>query len=206
MAFKTLSGFTSSDVGANGLKQFTSATPPLASDFNNDFTDEQAAAAYGMLAGVLSGGAITAAALNVTIPAGLTYFARQVWINDGSVVTVSVPDASTTYLWGCSDGQIRQTATTTPPSSFDNRTACILTKVVSSGGNAAVDDTARQRARTADGPNHVVSENAPSFAPVMDTIPAGAEVTIAAGSQQFVFDSLLVSGILRVSGKLRITA
>lgn len=204
MAFKTSSGQAASAVGANGLVQFTTGVAPTAAQFNSNWADDQAPAMYGMLSGVLEGGAgITAAGgLSVSLAAGLSYYARQVWINDAAV-TVGVADASTTWLWGCADGQIRQTTTSSPPSGWTARTACILAKVTSSGGAVtAVDLTAQEQARIAAA--RLAAENAPVSAPAADVIPGGASVLVPAGAQQMLMDSLLVQGAYLVRGKVKV--
>ncbi len=203
MAFKTLSSLTNAQVGANGQKSFAGVL--TADDLNHAFNDDQAAPMEGLLAGVLFGGACTASALNVTIPANTIYFARTVWINDADLV-VGVSDGTTTYLWGCSDGQIRSTSSTTPPSSFDTRSACILAVAIAVAGVVTLDRTGQQMGRYADGAAHLVSENAPVVAPVADTIPAGASASVPAGSQLQVMETLTIAGVLTIGGKVRVTS
>lgn len=200
------SGGSSPSAAASGLKEWASGDALAATDLITDLRDEQEAARLGLLSGLLAGGVCTASALNVTVPVDTVYFARSVWQVVTSAAVIGVPDNATTYLWGCSDGQIRQTSTTTPPTSFDNTTACIIIKATAVSGVITLDFSVAQWARQAWGAARVTTENNPSFAPVMDTVPLGATVIIPVGSQQQLFGSLQVSGSLIVRGRLKVTA
>jgi hypothetical protein len=207
MAFRTVAGFnplggSAPAANANGL--FPMSGPVSGANWDKTHLDLTQAARQQSLSGVLSGGVCTAALLVVTIPANTYYIAGGiVWYNTGAE-TASVSDAATTYLWGCSDGVIRPTSTTTPPTDFTAATACIITKAVAVSGVATVDNSVQQRARTADHANRVVSENAGVFAPNLDTIPATFRGVIPAGSQYPVYDKFTNAGTIVISGKLRV--
>src|SRR5205085_11878234 len=114
MGFKTLSGYLPANVQANGIINFGTSPydVPTANDWKNTFADTYGLAYHMQMPGVLSGGVCTVSALNVTVPSGTIYYAEQVWITDSAVVQ-GVPDGTglVTYLWGCSDWQVRQVAT-----------------------------------------------------------------------------------------------
>lgn len=157
MAFKTITGADFSDVGPSGLREFSSGSVLHSSDLNGNLQDSQAYQMYSNLSGVLIGGPCTSSGLIVTIPSGVVYFARQLWTSD-SPTSVAVPDESSVYVWGCSDGVLRLTTTTVPPSGFDNRTACIITRAVSSAGSVTVDDSVRHLSRVSNGSSRTVTE------------------------------------------------
>lgn len=204
--FKTLSGAAPGDVGAGGLRGVTDGEAIGATAFNGDQTDLQSVGMFGLLAGVLSGGACTASGLKVTIPAGTRYFARQVWEMVYSP-SISVPDAATTALWGCSDGKIRQTASaSTRPDGFDPRNCCLLTVATTVAGVATVDNSLQERARYADGTSRRALENGGVWAPVPDDIPAAVEAVVPTGHQIELFDSITVAGTLTVHGKMRVSS
>ena len=202
MAFQSYTGAAYTDVAGGGLRSFIDYV--IAANANNDLYDLQSNPMYGLISGVLVGGDITASALAVTIPSGLAFYARQVWINSGTY-TLNVADASTTAVWGCCDGQIRTSAgASTYPSTFDYRTACLLCVVTSSGGVATVDNTQRQWARSIDGTGRRVLDNGGVWAPVPDTIPSTSQAIVPAQHQIQIFDSLTVNGAVTVHGKLRV--
>lgn len=206
MAFTTLKGFTHSQTDADGLIPFGEPgyTTMDKTIFRNTLKELLQGGMYQGLAGVLAGGVCTAATNVVTIPANTYYIAGGVgWFN-ASAHTESVADG-TLYLWGCSDGEIHTSSDTTPPTGFTTRTACIITKAVTTGGVAVLDNSVQQRARTADGTNRIIGENAKVFAPVLDTIPAGFVGVVPSGSQYVVHGKLTLSGgKLTLLGKLRL--
>jgi hypothetical protein len=58
-----------------------------------------------------------------------------------------VPDNAVTYLWACSDGAIRQTATNAAPTGWSaSLNCCLLVKVTLASGTPTVDLTVQQRA------------------------------------------------------------
>jgi hypothetical protein len=118
-------------------------------------------------------------------------------------MTQLVTDDATTYLWLCSDGETRITTTTTPPTSYDERTACILCRVVAASGTATVDLSVQQRARAAS-TGRYVSEGAGLWAGVPDTIPDACWAEVGDARQLAIMDALTVYGTLRVMGKARI--
>jgi hypothetical protein len=137
MAITTLSGTLPTAVTAAGVRNYTTGDAVSAAGLQADLGDAYAPAMYCLPAGVVLGFACTASGLSVTIPAGSVWFARQVWLVTGDI-TVTVPDNATTYLWGCSDGVIRQTSSTTPPTGYTAYTAAIVAQVSASSGVATV--------------------------------------------------------------------
>ena len=205
MAFKTLSGQADTLLAApSGINEWVSGDTPTAAEFNNNLADAYGYPYYSVLAGVMSGGVCTFATLVVTVPTSTIYYARQLFVSD-SGTNITVPDAATTYVWGCSDGELRITSSTTPPASFDTRTACILCSVAASGGViTSIDLAVQQRCRYADPANRVQGENAGLWAPIPDSIPSGLTLDIPTDHQITVWDELLVTGTVYVSGKLRL--
>lgn len=159
MAWTTLAGTTAAAADAYGLKTLASGAAPSANDFNYNWRDAIRGGAWALQPGVISGGVCTAANLVVTIPQNTIYYARSQWTNADAAATSTVPDDATTYLWGCSDGEIRQTANTTPPLGYDVSTACILCKATAAGGTATVDLTVQQKARLADNARILTANN-----------------------------------------------
>lgn len=205
MAFTTIKGYTATQTDADGLIPFGEAgyTTLDKTIFRNTLKELTQAGQYQSLAGVLSGGVCTAAANVATIPANTTYIAGGiVWFN-AAAHTESLADG-TLYLWGCSDGEIRTTSDTTPPVGFTSKTACIITRAVTTASVSVLDNSYQQRARTADGTNRIVSENALVFAPLMDSVPSAFAGVIPAGSQYPVWDKFTNSGKIVLQGKLRI--
>jgi hypothetical protein len=137
MAITTLSGTLPTSVTAAGVRNYTTGDAVSAAGLQADLGDAYAPAMYCLPSGVVLGFACTASGLGVTIPAGSVWYARQVWLVTTDTV-VTVPDNSTTYLWGCSDGVIRQTSTTTAPTGYSAYTAAIVAQVSASGGVATV--------------------------------------------------------------------
>lgn len=81
-------------------------------------------------------------------------------------------------------------------------TACILCKVVATGGVATVDLSAQQRARRAVG--HQVFEGSGAWAPTPDVIASGGVAHVPDGHQLRLMDALTVYGELTVYGKLAV--
>lgn len=204
MSFQTLSGLLSAAVGTNGLKAY-SAAPLASADLNNTFGDGQGPTVYGLASGVLAGGACTASVLNVTIPAGTAFYARQVWVNAADIVQ-PVTDSATSWIWGCSDGQVRVTtgATISLPGGWDGASACLLTKAVASGGAAVVDNAQAQLARRVDNTNRLTNDFG-VFAQAA-VVPSGATAIVPSGYQRSWFARLSVQGRLSVRGRVRISA
>ena len=205
MSWTTLAGSAVADVAAAGLVELTTGEPLVADDMNFDLRDLLHIAKRALLSGVIVPGVITAASLVVTFPSGFAFFAGQIW-KAGASTTKTVTDNATAYLWGCSDGVVRSTASAAIlPTSFDAHSACLLVKVTAASGVMTLDTTVQQMARTADETGRLVSENNLTFAPVADTIPATGNVVVPANSQIQVFETLTVSGVLTVAGKVRVT-
>lgn len=198
MAWKTLGGTAAGAAGASGLVEWVAGDSLEHDVLNANMGDVQTPAQYGMPSGVLAGGVCTAAALAVTVPSGTTYYARNIWAADGNAV-VSVTDESTTYIWGCADGVLRSTSSATPPSGWDERTACILCRAVATGGVATVDLSVQQRARRTVG--HQVFEGSGAWAPTPDVIVSGGVAHVPDGHQIRLMDALTVYGELVVFGK-----
>lgn len=207
MAFTTIKGYDPTQADADGLLPFGEAgyTTLNKTQFRNTLKELLQGRQYQNLAGVLAGGVCTASDNNVTIPANTYYIAGGiVWYNTGAEVKSGLAEG-TNYIWGCSDGEIRETSSTTPPTDFTTKTACILTKGVTASGVTTLDNSFQQRARTVDGTNRIVGENAKVFAPVLDTIPAGFVGVVPSGSQYVVHGKLTLSGgKLTLQGKLRL--
>lgn len=198
----TISGLSAesfSPTNAVGLIPLVTGEPVIADDMNATFEDLQTPTMYSGLPGVLSGGQCSAALLAVTIPAETIWYARQVWRLESNRVE-NVADAQTTYLWGCSDGLIRQTNTTTPPTDFTTRTACILCKIVASGGVALVDNTVQQRARYADASGRMVADTG-GFMPEPTSVPTGMVFVVAEGHQEVFQCPYEVNGTLVINGR-----
>src|SRR5688500_8254714 len=132
MPIETINGSAASHLmmGDSGLLEVTG--PLSAADLLANFEDTQAPALYGFLPGVLSGGVCTAATLTVTVPTGTLVYCRSVWFFN-SAATKVVSDAATSYVWLCSDGELRTSASATvAPVGYTMQTACLLTKAVAS--------------------------------------------------------------------------
>lgn len=204
MTFVTDSGLTSSQVDTNGVRKWADVTTLGATDLTKAGQDAQAAEKYDALPGILTGGECLPFTLSVTIPAGTSYFARQVWYTS-AIINFAVGDNQVSYLWCCSDGIVRSTASAgTLPSSFDVTTCCLLCKATALGGVVTVDNTVQQRARYANPTLRAVTEGSDFFAGVMDTIPAGVVGVVGPVSQVRIYDKLTVQGRLVINGKVRI--
>jgi hypothetical protein len=159
MALTTLAGSTPTQVQTSGINEFRTG-PFVASVQTLDLRDLQELTRQSALAGVQISGAITATGLVVSIPAGLQYYARQLWVASGTT-TILVPDGSTSYVWGCSDGLLRVTTSggsPVLPTSFDARMCCLLCKAVAVAGAVTITTTLQQTARYADATNRLVRE------------------------------------------------
>lgn len=222
MPIEKLSTETESDV--YGIRALVDGRPAVADDWNRNWRDIQESSSFSLLAGVLEGGAATASGLSVTIPSGTIYFARMVWkFTDNT--TFVVPDNATTYLWGCSDGVVRQTSSPTPPQGFTTRTACILTKANASSGVASVDNSVQQKARYSDPDIRLIQEGdalkidytnrdvivgrdliAQALRGLWtqkDTIALEDSTTVAAGTSTIAFSPFTVDGTLIVDGRFK---
>lgn len=201
MAWKTAQGYTASDVNGNksGLPALADGEPLLAATLNKLLRDLQPASYNAQLAGVLYGGQCESGTLDVKIPSGTSYFAKQVWTSD-AVHSVNVPDEATTYIWGCSDGVIRTTATTTPPDGFDAYTACIITRATAKSGYATIDNTVQQRARFAATANRSAIDTG-GFMPKPSSVPADQVFVIGEGHEEIFYGPFEVNGILVTNGR-----
>jgi len=201
MPWQTLNGTTAANAGTSGLKEFGSGDAIGATDLLRDMKDPQDALVYRTAPGVLYGGVCTCAALTVTIPTGTLVFCRSVWHANGAMTQV-VTDDATTYVWLCSDGETRITANTTPPTSYDTRSACILCRVVAASGTGVVDLSVQERARYSTG--RFVGGGPGAFASIPDVIPDSGYGVVADERQLRIMDDLTVYGDLVVHGKLRV--
>lgn len=199
--WETLTGMPADQVGAEGLTLFQSGQPLPALALNRDFGEVQHPTAYALATGVIAGGQCTATGLTVLVPAGTMYYARVIWWTPDGTSYV-VPDGVTRYFWGCADGVVRVIPGSGPPDGWDHRSACLLCRVVSSGGQATIDLSVQWRARLAQ-TNNVVQE-VPGCYPVCDRIPDGASLRIPDNSQIQWMDSLSIYGSLEIRGKGRI--
>ena len=202
MAWQTINGTTAATAGTSGLKEFASGDTIGATDLLRDMKDPQDAHSYGHVVGVLSGGVCTASGLTVTIPSGTLVLCRSVWQASGAQ-TQAVTDNATSYVWLCADGETRITSSTTPPASYDERTAAILCRTVAASGTAVVDLSVQQRARSST-TTRFVGEGSAWFAGTADTIPDGGWAECPDGTQVRLMDYLTVTGTLRVSGKVKV--
>lgn len=201
MPWQTLNGTTAANAGTSGLKEFASGDAIGATELLRDMKDPQDALVYQTAPGVLYGGVCTCSALTVTIPTGTLVFCRSVWHANGAMTQV-VTDDATTYVWLCSDGETRITANTTPPTSYDTRSACILCRVVAASGTGVVDLSVQERARYSTG--RYVGEATGVFAATPDVIPDSGRAEVPDASQVAIMDRLTVYGTMRVLGKVRI--
>lgn len=135
---------------AFGLQGAVTGAPLTAAQLNDNWQDLQEYPRLGMLSGVVSGGIVTTSGLNVTIPSGTIWYARQAWKVTTNVI-IGLTASATTYLWGCSDGVIRPTATSTPPAGFDSTSACILCVGIAGSSTITLVSGAQQSARSIDG-------------------------------------------------------
>lgn len=203
MGFTSLGGWAADDtVNASGIRNYAAQTVLNDTDLLGSFKDAQGVSVYEMLPGVLIGGVCTASALTVTIPAGTVFLARSIWIASGAVTKV-VNDNTTSYLWARADGELEVTASPlTLPTGYDNRSCCLLCKVVSSGGVATVDNSVQQMGRYADPTNRFYSENVGGIQPAADAVPLGAKVQIPSGTQYRLMGPFTNSGTLILQGRL----
>jgi len=201
MPWQTINGTTAANAGTSGLKEFAAGDALTAAYLLADMRDPQDLASYGWLPGVLTGGVCTCSDLTVTIPSGTLVACRSVWYANGAQ-TQDVTDDATSYVWLCSDGETRITATTTPPTSYDARTACILCRVVAASGTGVVDLSVQQRARYSIG--RYIGEGSGVFAATPDVVPDGGWAEVPDATQISIMDRLTVYGTMRATGKVRI--
>lgn len=201
MGFTTIkAGFTKDQTDGDGLRPVTGS--PTQAQWEGTFKDIMQPFLYETLSGVLEGGVCTVSALNVTVPINTVYVAGGIVWKTLVGEVQAVTDNATTYIWGCADGEVRITSTTTPPTDFTERTACILTKAVAVSGTATLDNTVQQKAMYS--ASRMMSLNNLGLFPSVDSIPSGAVATIPSGSQYRLFGSLTNAGTLTNRGKLRI--
>lgn len=201
MPWQTVNGTTAANAGTSGLKEFAAGDTIGATELLRDMRDPQDALVYQTAPGVMYGGACTVAGLTVTIPSGTLVFCRSVWYANGAMTQV-VTDDATTYVWLCSDGETRITANTTPPATYDARSACILCRCVASSGTAVVDLSVQERAAYSAG--RYVGGGTGAFSAVPDVIPDSGYGVVADERQMHIMDDLTVYGELIVHGKLRV--
>jgi hypothetical protein len=207
MAFITIKEFTTSQTDADGLLPFGDAgyTTLNATQLRNTLKDIMQAFRYGNLAGVLSGGVCTASGLVVTVPANTFFVAGgMVWFNESNH-TESFADAASTWLWGCSDGLLRQTTTSAQDPDFLGDASCLITFGVAASSVVTLDNGLQQRARTADHTNRVIGENAGVFAPQLMTLPANQVFVIPENCAYNVTGDFYIYGTLVNYGTLRVT-
>jgi len=210
MAFTTLFGFgvagTTDGVGANGLIQLGTNPykSPTAAHWNGMLGDYLALLRKTFLSGIVAGGVCTVSTLTVTIPIGTAFVAGgQFWVSP-TITTVIVANVAITYVWACSDGQMRQTTDTTPPTGFDDNRSFVLLIANAGAGTATLNLSVQERARTIYQSARFVSQNSPGIAPTADLIPGVGIVVVPAGSQLIIMDSMTCHGTLTVHGKMRI--
>lgn len=174
MAIHTASGQDSGTVGGHGVPTLgnTVLTATILNNLNIDLLSTLKALC---LSGVVAGGVCTVSGLTVTIPSGTTYYAEMLW-SLTSNATVSVVNGTTVYIWGCSDGVIRTTTSTTPPTSFTTSTACIIAKATASGFVVTLDATAQQQTRYADPSARTVRDGVLTIGQTSVQIGGGAGV------------------------------
>lgn len=122
----------------DGYREWVTGETPTAAEFNADRYDALATHARANVSGMTSDPTCTASGLTVTVPVGTSWYARVGWEVVTSAVTVDVPDDSDSWLFCCSDGNIRGSASASPPAGFDAETSCLLCKVSAAGGTATV--------------------------------------------------------------------
>lgn len=150
MGWLTLGGIAPASIGSAGTRAFSGG--PLASaDLSAAIADALNPLAKLWAAGVvaLGAGRITASGLNVSIPIGTIVYAGQAFAVVTSAAVITVPDSLTSWIWLCSDGQMRSTSTPTPPARFDATTAALLCVATAASGTATIDATSTVRAHYA---------------------------------------------------------
>src|ERR1700679_1478537 len=211
MTFETPSGYTAGQLNENGVLAFSG--PLRSADLVDSFEDGQEPAHWGLLPGVLVASAITGSGLTLSFPDGYAYYARQVWVSVG--ISSVILSNMTLYLYGCSDGQVRTSATETPPAGWDDTSSCLLCLAVGSGGNLTITQAGvQQLARYANPATRVIQDGAitndagnsriitQGFMPQMTNIPAGVTVDVPAGYQWRVYGPFSGAGIMTVEGSV----
>jgi hypothetical protein len=94
--------------------------------------------------------------MNFGVPVNTVYVAGAMVWKTLVGETKAATDNATNYLWGCADGELRVTSTTTPPTGFESGKSCILVKGTAVAGVVTLDHTAQQRARTSDHTNRTI--------------------------------------------------
>lgn len=204
MSWATVGGNAATNVGASGLHEWASGDQLAAADLLSDVKDAREPALYGLSPGVLEGGACTAAANVVSVPAGTVVFARSVW-STAAGETIALADG-TSYVWLCGDGVLRTSGTASAPTGWTLRSAALLCKAVTTAGISVVDLSVQQRARYADVTAGVVLDNRGLWAAVPDTLPAGCVAFVPANHQMSLYDRVQVSGRLALYGRMRVSA
>ncbi len=178
MAITTASANTSSDVGLHGVVDYDNQVLRK-DDLNNSNIDILSVMKAQLLPGIVAGGTVTSLGLgDARIASGTTYYAEMFWtIGTTTVVAVSGTDGAVTYIWGCSDGQIRTTTTTTPPTNFTTTTACIIAKCTTTGGAETFDTSSQQWARYANPTTREVRDGILTISPTSLKVGGGAGLT-----------------------------
>lgn len=208
-------------LGATGVYETATGLPLQEAEYNANFKNVQAAQMYSELAGVMAGGVCTVSGSDVIVPVGTVVYARALYIISTDPVSVAINEFNIEYVWLCSDGQIRKTATTTPPPGFDTRTAALICKGDYSGGigTLTVDNSVQRKSRYADATTQVITDGPLQLdyannqviilsgggASIMDSVPSGRTIIVPAGFQAHIFDKLTVYGTYRIYGKVRIS-
>lgn len=214
MALTTINGLSPASstgaypVGNVGVFEYASGYSFTGDDLTKDFKDAQAAPALSLPSGILAGGTCTSSGVLVNVSAGIYYYATSVWWGQTDT-SITVTDNATTYIWGCSDGNLRITSTTAPPLGFTRSQACLIVKCTATSGVVVFDYTAQDIAQTVDNTNRTLTANSShigyGWISEQDTLPATSTVTIPAGYQSALFGAVVINGVLIVGGRLRIT-
>lgn len=159
MGTLTPSGLTSAELvlldADTGIYPLVAGQIISADPINKTWKDIQGLSRYFNLPGVIDGTSylvdITIDGLDVTILAGFSWYARQVWTITDDDYELSVADDAISWIWGCSDGVIRveQAATIelAAPDGFDWNQLALFAKVTAADGVGVIDLTVQQRAR-----------------------------------------------------------
>ena len=135
MSFKTTGGGTSRS--GYGTTAWATGDVLKATDLTANLADVADATHRCAPAGRLGGPDPTASGLTVTLPAGTSYLAGVVWTADADVQVV-VGGSTTTYVWGCADGQVRTTTALSPPTGWSWRSAALLAIAIAGVSAATV--------------------------------------------------------------------
>jgi hypothetical protein len=192
VAITTASGNDSGDVGLHGVVDYDNQVLTK-DDLNNANIDILSVMKAQLLPGILAGGTMTSLGMgDARISSGTTYYAEMFWtIGTTTVVSVNGTEGAVTYIWGCSDGQIRTTTTTTPPTNFTTTTACIIAKCTTTGGVSVFDSSAQQWARYANPTTREVRDGILTISPTSMKVGGGAGLTkILSGTATLNFGSV----------------